>query len=84
MEWARSVNANYVDGNSIPHLDVNINLTEDKGTTKAPAKGKTGNVSKRHNHFSKVCRSSLKREYVQEVKTKEDVVSTKTPKVNAT
>jgi len=49
----RQGNANYIDDNSIPHLDVNINPTDDMGTTKEPAKGKTCNVSKRHTHFSK-------------------------------
>jgi len=39
-----------------------------------PAKGKTCNFCKKHNHFSKVCRSRLKRENVQEVKTKEAII----------
>jgi hypothetical protein len=36
-----------------------------------PAKGKTCNFCKKYNHFSKVCRSIIKRENVQAVKTKE-------------
>jgi hypothetical protein len=40
-------------------------------TIKCPAKGKTCNFCKKHNHCRKVCRSRLKREDFQEVKTKE-------------
>ena len=43
-------------------------------TIECPAKGKTCNFCKKHNHFSKVCRSRLKRENVQEVKTKEAII----------
>jgi hypothetical protein len=43
-------------------------------TIEYPAKGKTYNFCKKHNHFSKVCRSRLKREDFQEVKTKEAII----------
>jgi hypothetical protein len=43
-------------------------------TIECPAKGKTYNFCKKHNHFSKVCRSRLKREDFQEVKTKEAII----------
>jgi hypothetical protein len=38
------------------------------------SKGKTYNFCKKHNHFSKVCESRLKREDFQEVKTKEAII----------
>ena len=43
-------------------------------TIKCPAKGKTCNFCKKHNHCSKGCRSRLKREDFQEVKTKEAII----------
>ena len=39
-----------------------------------PAKGKTCNFCKKYNHFSKVCRSRIKHENVQEVKSKEAII----------
>ena len=43
-------------------------------TIKCPAKGKTCNFCKKHNHCSKVCRSRLKRKDFQEVKAKEAII----------
>jgi hypothetical protein len=43
-----------------------------------PAKGKTYNFCKKHNHCSKVCRSRFKREDFQEVKTKEAIIESST------